>query len=371
MTNPDMTSAQQAHEEIQSAIERATDRYVLALCGGNDPVRFRDLVQHDIPSMVSRILRSVEQTFWKRELARRVKDTRFQFDAPEIMQIIETWDAALRATMVLTKKELRQLVNRALILQIDAIIAPIECMNTNLFDKKVAVPGAQAVIIANHLGVDERFVRALTHLAQDRGDKPITADDFRRVARDVDAKEFHGSKDLIALANLSRILDVLGITAADGEALEAPVNLARAIITLCGSPEGVDKVYEATEKKSRVDVLELQDLFISRDEMVAEHSVESREEVTRFLADLGVDDEIIAVEDSEDDTGDVRFILTDEEKLTYVTRAVGRRAHLIEPIMKAIEGVLTWEEVDRAINEVVPDEAREGDLQAGRFRSRL
>ncbi len=371
MTNPEALSIEQAQQEIRSAIERATDRYVMALCGTKDPIRFADLASQSAPAMVHRILRSVEQSFWKRELDRRAKDTRFQYSDEDVVKASGSWNTALRAAMVLSKKEIRQLVNRALTLQIDAIVSPIDCMNTNLFAKKESVPSANAVVIANHLGIEERFVRALTHLAQDRGEKPIALGDFRRVVRDVDAKEFHSSRDLVALSNLTSALDVLGIHPADDETIEAPVPLARSFVALCGTPEGLEKVLAATEKKSRIAVLELQDLFISREEMAAEQPAERSEEVTRFLADLGVDDEIVAVEEGEAESGGVRFILTDEEKLAYVSRAVGRRTHLIEPIMKKIEGVLTWEEVDRAINEMVPDEDRESDLQAGRFRSRL
>ena len=371
MTNPDPVSVEQAQADIRSAIERATDRYVQNLCGTQDPVRFADLAAKPAPAMVHRIVRSVEQSFWKREIERRAKDTRFQHADPNVVKASEAWNAALRSAMVLSKKELRQLINRALTLQIDAIISPIDCMNANVFSKKESVPGANAVVIATHLGIEERFVRALTHLVQDRGDKPITIADFRRVARDVDAKEFHGSRDLIALANLTSTLEVLGISSPDDEAVETPVPLARSFAVLCGTPEGTEKVIAATEKKSRIGVLELQDLFISREEMTTEQPPAPNEEVSRFLADLGVDDEIVMVDEGEAATGGVRFILTDEEKLAYVSRAIGRRTDLIEPIMKSIEGVLTWEEVDRVIDELVPDDDRQSDLQAGSFRSRI
>ncbi len=54
-----------------------------------------------------------------------------------------------------------------------------------------------------------------------------------------------------------------------------------------------------------------------------------------------------------------------------MARAVGRNVHLVEPIMKAIEGALTWEEVDRAITEMTPDQVRDEDSSARSFRSRI
>ena len=366
----EITTSEQAHEALNDAVARAIERHVTAVGGGQDPVRFADVLAHPLPTMVSRVLRSVEESFWRREADRRQRDPRFVYSDPLLREIQEKWDAALRATMVLTAKELRQLVGRALSLQMDAIVSPVETIKTNYFARQDKLSAKNSIIIANHLGLDERYVRALTFMAQDDDERMLTAEDFRRLLRDVDIKEFSGSKDLVALAALSQALAVLGLRTED-ELGAAPTDVAVAFMVLLGTPEGADSVRKAADGARSMELADLHDLFAPDQPAEELAPAQSSEEVKRFLADLGVDAEAADIESVTGAIGAVRFVLTDEEKQAYVARAVGRNVHLIEPIMKSIEGALTWDEVDRVVNEMIPDSIRDEDSSARSFRSRI
>ena len=366
----EIASAEQALEVIDAATDRGADRIVESLATGSESVPLWDVIEGDVQPMIARLLRSVEHNFWQRELDRRENDTRFDHSSPAVESVREAWDLAVRRSMIINRKELRQLVHRALTLQTQALLDPIECMNANLFARQESVPAKTMIVVATHLGIDERYVRALTLMAQGDEDSKFDTSGFRRIARDVDAKEFQGSKDIEALSALRGVLLVLGLRTEDDEG-EAPSELARAVMFQKASPEGIEKVNAATRDKVRVDMMELEDLFAAAETLREADGEESHEEVGRFLDDLGVDGDVIAAEEASGEAGGVQFILTEEEKRSYVSRAVGRNAHLVDSIMLAIQGALTWDEVDRAIVEHLPDELRDDDLSAGSFRSRI
>lgn len=365
----DITTPEQAHEAVGNAVARATERYVQALKGDTDPIRFSSILGKPVPPMVDRVLRSVEESFWRREAERRQRDPRFQYNDPALREVQDPWDAQLRKAMVLTVKELRQLIGRALTLQMEAILSPVECLKANYFSREEKITARNAVIIASHLGLEERYVRALTLMAQDSESRDLAVEDLRRIIRDVDAKEHGGSEDRAALSSLRQALLVLGLRKED-EFGEAPVDLALGFLLLRGTSEGLEKVRETCKEQTRVDMLDLDGLFVSG-QPSAEGPARSTEEVQRFLEEIGVDEEIVSAQGAPGGAGGVRFMLTDEEKQAYVARAVGRNVHLIDPIMKAIEGALTWEEVDRVINDMIPDDLREADLTPRGFRSRI
>jgi len=361
-------SSEESREALVNAVNRATERSLSALSKGADPIRFVHILAQPLPAMVARVLRSVEESFWRRELSRRQRDARFLYDDPAVQEAAEEWNTHLRNAMVLTGKELRQLLGRALKLQMDAIISPTECVRANYFAREETITTRNAVIVATHLGLEERYIRALTVMAQDDENHSLDAEGFRRVVRDVDAKEHGGSEDLAALNSLSYVMLILGLRKED-EPGEVPCELAQAFMVLRGTEAGAEKVTRACQGKARIDVLELQELFVSDKPTAAPGR--STEEVQRFLKELGADGEFTPADEAAGAKGGVRFVLTDEEKQVYVARAVGRQAHLIEPIMKSIEGALTWEEVDRAINDMVPDNVRDADLSARAYRSRI
>lgn len=362
-------TVEQARDATANAVTRAAERYVSALSKGADPVRFAHVLGQPLPPMVLRVLRSVEESFWRREVARRQRDPRFAYGDPAVREAAEEWDQRLRAAMVLTAKELRQLLGRALSLQMEAITSPVQCMNTSYFAREKSIAIKSAIIIANHLGFEERYMRALTFMAQDDESRALDADDFRRIVRDVDAKEHGGSQDLAAIGSLSHVMLILGLRT-DDELGEVPCELAQAFMVLRGTAAGAEKVSQACQGKARIDMAELQGLFASERTADVEPA-KSSEEVERFLDELGVDADIIPSGQVTGGKGGVRFVLTDEEKQAYVARAVGRQVHLIGPIMKVIEGALTWEEVDRAINDMLPDNVRDQDLSARSYRSRI
>jgi len=364
----DIATPEHAHEVIANAVKRATDRYVATLSRGRDPVRFSDLLEQPMPGMVGRILRSVEESFWRRETTRRQKDLRFRYGDAALGEVQPEWDRRLRRTMVLSAKELRQLVERALMLQMEAIIFPVECMKTNYFARQETVTARNSAIIANHIGLAERYLRALTFMAQDDPNQSLTPDDFRRVVRDVDAKEHGGSQDRTALSALSQALLALGLRTEDDFGT-TPSDLAEAFMLLRGTPDGLAAVRKATEGKAQIDVMELEGIFAVAGAEETARPERSTEEVQRFLEDLGLEADAATTEGEVTAPGGVRFMLTDEEKRQYVARSVGRHVHLIEPIMKAIEGALTWEEVDRVIYGIVPDAMREDVTKD--FRSRI
>ena len=363
----EIPSPEQAREAIKLAVGRATERYVAQIAPEGETIKFPDLLGKTLPTMALRVLRSVEDSFWRKELERRKNDQRFDYADPALQTAVATWDAALRKCMVLSRKELYQLINRALTLQMDSLVAPIDSLKANYFVRQEKVAAKSAVVLASHLGFEERYVRALSLMAQDDEKRLLSADTVQRVFRDVDAKEFQGSKDRAAVSVLSNALLVLGIRAED-ELGEAPVDLALAVMVLRGTPEGTAKVAELCEGRALVDMLDVDSLFMPEQTTVTED--ESHEEAQAFLDDLGIDQDAVEGGEAELETGGVRFVLTEEEKRAYISRAVGRHTHLIEPIMKATEAALTWEEVDRAINDLVPDDDRDEDLSA-RFRERL
>ena len=230
-------TAEQAREVVTQAVGRATDRYLDSLSKGADPIRFSAILGQSLPPMVLRVLRSVEESFWRRELARRQRDVRFQYGDPAVQEAAQQWDKELRKAMVLTAKELRQLLGRAFSLQIDAIISPIKCMKANYFAREQTISIKNAIIVANHLGLEERYVRALTLMAQDDENQTLDAGDFRRIVRDVDAKEHGGSQDLAALGSLGYVMLVLGLRKED-ELGEVPTELAQAFMVVRGTPAG-------------------------------------------------------------------------------------------------------------------------------------
>lgn len=363
----EMTSPEQAREAISGAIARASERYVAQIAKEQDPIRFAAVAAENLPAMVSRVLRSVADTFWKKELDRRKNDPRFDFADPSVQEVAAKWDAVLRNSMVLSRKELHQLVTRALTLQMDSLISPIDSLKANFFARQEKVAAKSAVSIAGHLGLEERYVRALSFMAQDDEKRMLSADNVQRVFRDVDAKEFQGSKDRAAVSVLSNALLLLGIRTED-EMGESPAEFALAMMYLRGTPEGMAKVAELCEGKSLVDMLDIDTLFMPEQAGATED--ESHEEAQAFLDDLGIDQDAVESGDAALESGGVRFVLTEEEKKAYISRAVGRYAHLVEPIMKATEAALTWEEVDRVINDLMPDDDRGEDMSA-RFRERL
>jgi hypothetical protein len=362
---------EQAHEEIEAVVDRACDRYVDKLIDADQTIPIHHILDQSLPDMISRVLRSVESNLWRRELKRRTTDSRFAYEDPSIEKATAIWNSALRSMLLVTRSELRELIRRALKVQMEAILTPIECMETNFFSRETSTTARNAIIVAMNLGIEERYVRALTLLAGDDVDRSISSKEFRAVARDVDAKEHKGSVDLTALNSLSYAALVLGLRTED-EFGEVPSPLARAFMVLRGTPEGIQKVYDSTEEDARVDIMELEELFATREEILEDTGEETHEEVGRFLTDLGVDDDDMAIAgDSDGSSGGVQFILTEDEKKAYITRAVGRNTHLVEPILARVEGVLTWEEVDRMIDEMLPDDDRDEDLSASRFRSRI
>lgn len=363
-------TTEDARTAIAQAIERSADRYVDRLMGGGETVRFADVLAQDIPSMVARVVRTVEASFWKRELIRRQRDNRYDYEDPSIRAPRQTWDATLRQTMRMSGKELKQLVIRALTLQMDSITSPEDAMAVHVFSKQEQVPSKRAVLIADHLGLEEGYVRALMLMAQDDESRPITANDFRRVVRDVNAKEHQNSRDVFAIKALNHALLVLGLRSEE-EFGSVPSPLARSFFLLHGTPEGFQKVANASEGSARIEMDEIEALFISEESEPIIFDEGRSEEVSRFLEDFGVDGEFGPAEDTAEETGAVRFILTEEEKQAYVARAVGHNVHLIEPIMRSIEGALTWDEVDRAIFEILPDDERDVPSRTWDFRNRI
>jgi len=197
----------------------------------------------------------------------------------------------------------------------------------------------------------------------------LTAEDFRRLMRDVDAKEYDGSADQVAMAGLSQALLVLGLREEDDPGT-TPADLAVAFCVLLGSPAGVESVSQAIGDERSAPMMELSAIFAPDAPEADAAPHQSGEEARRFLEDIGVDPDAADVPGVAGGGG-VRFVLTEEEKQAYVARAVGRNVHLVEPIMKAVEGALTWDEVDRAITEMTPDHLRDEDNTARSYRSRI
>jgi hypothetical protein len=365
----EISNPEQARTAIEEAVSRAIERLVSASTQGHDPVRFVDVLSKGLPDMVSRVLRSVEESFWRREIDRRQRDVRFDYGDAQLRELLERWDAQVRATMLLTAKELRQLVGRALTLQMDAIVSPVETIKTNYFARQDKLTVKNAIIIANHLGLEERYVRALAAMAADDDGRLLGVDDFQRLLRDVDAKEHYGSSDSVAMAALSQATEVLGLGDED-ESISAPAALIEAFAVLMGTPGGLATVRQIVGSERSVPVSDLVQAFAPDSGPAPAEPAHGGAEVARFLEDIGLDPDAAEVEVAASG-GTIRFVLTEEEKQAYVARAVGRNVHLVEPIMKAIEGALTWDEVDRAITEMTPDSVRDEDSTAGSFRSRI
>jgi hypothetical protein len=354
---------------VRGAVVRAAERYGAALCGDESATRFDDILKQPMPPILLRVLRSVEETYWRREMKRRTDDQRFEYADSGVAGAAAAFDKNLRLAMVVTRREIVQLAERALGIQTEAIVSAVQCMDENFYSRDNDATVRTSIIVATRLGLPERFVRALKAMAEGAGeDYAMSLSTFARIVRDVEAKEFAGSGDLLALDVLQNLLLIYALRTEDDKGI-APVDLVLEITSKLGTESGAKVVAELSAGKTRVSMEEVEALFIS--EMPEDtEPAESTEEVSRFLDDIGVDADQMGAEGATGSgNGGVRFILTDEEKLAYVSKAVGHYPHLIDPIMKTVDGALTWEEVDRAIQEMVPDDATA--TKSREFRSRI
>ena len=335
----------------------------------------RDILSRNPTAIVSRVLKSVEATYWQREIARREKDSRFDWADKRLAGKLPSFDKDLRGAMLISTGELSQIIERALDLQTEATLSPAKCMESNLYSRDEAPPITSVLSIATRLGIEERYLRALGAMAQGDRKGTLRQRAFESIIRDVDTKEYNGRKDLAALASLSSLLKLYGLRDED-EAGIAPVDLANAVMVLRGTSQGQEAVEKLTQGKARVSMEELESLFADEGESIEglAHGGHHAEEVGRFLEDLGIDAEHIdqaTPGTARTSSATVRIALTDEEKLAYVTKAVGRHVHLVDQIMRDVEGALTWEEVDRAIKDKLPDQHDEMRDRRREFRSRI
>ncbi len=363
-----------ALQAVESAIGRATERFVNSLTDHAPSARIRGIVDRNPPAIVARVLKSVEANYWQRELERRQEDPRFDWTAPGVVRSLAAFDPELCNAMVLTSGELSQIIERALDIQTEAILSPVKCMESNLFSRAETPPIKTVITAATRLGIEDRYLRALGAMLQGDPGAVLRQRAFQSIVRDVDSKKFNGKPDLVALASLSALLLVFGLRKED-EMGTAPTDLARAVMSLRGTPGGAEAVDTFAKGKARLPMEELEALFAEEGESIEglTHEEHHDEEVGRFLEDLG-----IAADGAEQEmagagrsAGGVKIALTDEEKRAYVVKAVGRNSDLLEPIMRDIEGALTWEEVDRVIKERLPDQPDEMKDKRREFRSRI
>ena len=364
--------SQESNDIVAAAVNRATERHVSQLMDGQETVRFSDLLNRPLLPVIKRVLKSVETTYWRHELNRREKDKRFDYSDPSFQTALSAWNEALRSHMLISISELNHFTQQALELQVEAILSPVRCIEHRFFSTEPESTLKSVLLVATRLGIDDRYLRALNLMAREDENRVTTIQSFQRILRDVDAKEFSGNRNQAALAALSHLLLVLGLRTEDEPGM-VPVDLACAVMDLCATPEATETVRTHGKGKKRLIMSALSELFQGEASSVPESKpLQDSEEIERFLDDIGVDSSQVQVmENAGSTSGNVRFILTDEEKLAYVSRAVGRHGHLIEPIMKAIEGALTWEEVDHAIVELIPDYQADVNLKKRDFRSRI
>ena len=67
----EIPSSEQAREAIKLAVGRATERYVAQIAPEGETIKFPELLGKALPTMALRVLRSVEDSFWRKELERR------------------------------------------------------------------------------------------------------------------------------------------------------------------------------------------------------------------------------------------------------------------------------------------------------------
>jgi hypothetical protein len=171
---------QQQKQQLASALQEK-------ILADRERAVYRDLLAEDLPEFFQVYLRNQARKIFQEDKPIRLRASeRYDFEDPDLKrQLVAVRETIIKGT-VFTREELSRVIEASVSIQFDVLVRPRQTMEEMLFRNHSERECQDVVVIVQGFGEDRPFVRELLAELRSRDNDRITAEEFHRLATEVE-----------------------------------------------------------------------------------------------------------------------------------------------------------------------------------------